>query len=304
MSKKTIIYIVLIFLGMSLIAIPIISNYINIYKQTMIISDYTEKVQELPEEKKKEKLQNAKIYNENLERDTAIDLSLAKKEKNLKSTDVLKIGETIGYISIPKIQVYLPIYQGITKKVLQSGVGHIEKSSLPVGGKNTHSVLAGHTGLAKTKIFDDIDKLKIGDKFYIHIFDEVLIYQVDKIDVVEPDDTDTIKVEEDKDYITLVTCTPRKKNTHRLLVRGTRIEENNIELNNVEESNVEDNKLENITYTDAQEINKSDEISEQSIQKLKKDSRNNMIFSIVIAIIFFIIILIIFFWDDIKKNCY
>lgn len=289
MSKKTILYILMIIFGMSLIAFPLISNYINIYKQTMIISDYTEKVQELPEEKKKEKLENAKIYNENLERDTAIDLSLAKKEKNIKSTDVLKIGETIGYISIPKIQVYLPIYQGITKKVLQSGVGHIEKSSLPVGGKNTHSVLAGHTGLVKTKIFDDIDKLNIGDKFYIHIFDEVLIYQVDKIDVVEPDDTDTIKVEENEDYITLVTCTPRRKNTHRLLVRGTRIEENNIE----------NYKLENRLITN----NKEKNISDLSIQALKRESKSKIIFSIIIIFIIFIIVLLIFFWDDIyNKN--
>ena len=299
MSKKTILYILMIIFGMSLIAFPLISNYINIYKQTMIISNYTEKVQELPEEKKKEKLENAKIYNENLERDTAIDLSLAKKEKNIKSTDVLNIGETIGYISIPKIQVYLPIYQGITKKVLQSGVGHIEKSSLPVGGKNTHSVLAGHTGLAKTKIFDDIDKLNIGDKFYIHIFDKVLTYQVDKIDVVEPDDTDTIKVEEDEDYITLVTCTPRRKNTHRLLVRGTRIEEKK-----AKEDNVDDNNLEKLSNTNDQEIKKFENKSDPSIQELKNDSKSKIILSIIITIIIFIMVLLIFFWDDIKKKCY
>ena len=179
------------------------------------------------------------------------------------------------------IQVYLPIYQGINKDILNSGVGHIEKTSLPVGGKNTHSVLAGHSGLARTKIFDDIDKLKIGDRFYIHVLDEILIYQVDKIDVVKPDDTDTIKVEEDKDYVTLVTCTPRKKNTHRLLVRGTRVEKIN-EINSIEQS--------------------IQSKQEPTIQELKTENKNKIYISIVVAILALILFLFIFFWDEIKKR--
>ena len=281
MNKKIIIYILLIVLGITLIAYPFVSNYISLYKQASKISEYSENVKKIPEEKKKQELENAKTYNENLEHDTAVDLSLNKEEKNTNKTNILKIGETIGYISIPEIQVYLPIYQGINKEILNSGVGHIEKTSLPVGGKNTHSVLAGHSGLARTKIFDDIDKLKIGDRFYIHVLDEILIYQVDKIDVVKPDDTDTIKVEEDKDYVTLVTCTPRKKNTHRLLVRGTREEKIN-EINSIEQS--------------------IQSKQEPTIQELKTENKNKIYISIVVAILALILFLFIFFWDEIKKR--
>lgn len=248
MNKKKVLYILMIIIGMSLISYPIISNYINMYKQTTIISNYQEEINKLPEQEKKEELEKARTYNDKLEQTTAIDLSLNNSEANndIKYINVLNIGETMGFISIPKVDIYLPVYHGISEDVLQSGVGHIEKSSLPIGGENTHAVLAGHSGLARTKIFDDLDKLNLGDIFYIYVLNETLQYQIDKIDIVLPNDTETIKVEKDKDYVTLVTCTPRVLNTHRLLVRGTRIQENIEDTEKLEEENQIDFKLEEI----------------------------------------------------------
>lgn len=226
MKKKQIIEIIFIILAISLISYPIISNYIYSHNQKEDISNYKKEMDDLSDEDKKRELERAKKYNDDIEKDADIDISLEEKEtkNNSKYTSILNLKDAMGYISIPKIKVYLPIYHGTSKKVLQSGVGHIENSSLPIGGKNTHAVLAGHTGLAKKKIFDDINKLKIGDEFYIYILNETLTYKVDKIDIVSPDNSDVIKTEENKDYITLVTCTPRLVNTHRLLVRGERME--------------------------------------------------------------------------------
>ena len=280
MNKKKILYILMIILGISLISYPIISNYINSYRQTTIISNYQHKIHKLPEEERKQELEKARMYNDKLEQTTAIDLSLNNSETNndIKYINVLNIGETMGFIYIPKIDIYLPIYHGISEDVLQSGVGHIEKSSLPIGGKNTHAVLAGHSGLARTKIFDDLDKLNLGDIFYIYVLNETLQYQIDKIDIVMPNDTETIKVEKDKDYVTLVTCTPRVLNTHRLLVRGTRIQENIGDTEKIEEENKMDFKLE----------------------ELQNKSKIKIYISIVLFLIFFFFLL--FFLKEDKKG--
>ena len=140
--------------------------------------------------------------------------------------DLLNINKDgmMGYITIEKIKVELPIYHGTSNEVLNSSVGHIEGSSLPIGGLTTHSVLSAHRGLPSAKLFTNLDRLEIGDTFKITILDEVLTYQVDKIVIVKPNNRDNIKIEENKDYITLLTCTPYGINTHRLLVRGVRIE--------------------------------------------------------------------------------
>ena len=129
----------------------------------------------------------------------------------------------MGYLEIPKISCELAIYHGTSADVLESGVGHLESTSLPVGGTGTHSVLSGHTGLGDKKLFTDLDQLEVGDMFYIHVLGQTLAYQVDQILVVEPDDTSSLKIDPDQDYVTLVTCTPYGQNTHRLLVRGTRV---------------------------------------------------------------------------------
>lgn len=132
----------------------------------------------------------------------------------------------MGYIEISKINIKLPIYQGTSEEVLSRGVGHLDYSSLPVGGENTHTILTGHRGLPSAKLFTDLDKLSEGDRFYIHSLDKVLAYKVDQIKVVLPHETDDLKIVENKDYITLITCTPYGVNTNRLLVRGERVEFN------------------------------------------------------------------------------
>ncbi|MBF1167780.1 MAG: class C sortase, partial [[Eubacterium] sulci] len=128
----------------------------------------------------------------------------------------------MGYIEIPKINVYMPIYHNVDEGTLQIAVGHIPGSSVPVGGESTHSLLSGHTGLPSAKLFTNIDQLKVGDMFFIHVFDEVLAYRVDQINTVLPDEVEKLDIEEGKDYVTLITCTPYGVNSHRLLIRGER----------------------------------------------------------------------------------
>ncbi|MBR3249813.1 MAG: class C sortase [Clostridia bacterium] len=226
--KRKIIVVILTIAGLALILYPFVSNYINKYFQTSIITNYEKEVDNLTKEQKEQMMQEAIDYNNDLEKDSFIELSLenTKDESTPPSyLNVLNLGEVMGYINIPKIDVNLPIYHGNSKDVLQKAVGHLEKSSLPIGGNGTHCVLAGHTGLAKEKIFDNIDELEIGDIFYISSLGNTLGYKVDNISIVEPSDTNTIKIVPDKDYVTLVTCTPRYINSHRLLVRGERASE-------------------------------------------------------------------------------
>ena len=139
-------------------------------------------------------------------------------------TTMMEIGDVIGYLTIPVIDVNLPIYYGTSQEVLAKGVGYVPETSFPLGGESTHSVLTGHRGLPEAKLFTDMDKVEEGDPFYIHVLDEILAYQVDQIKVVDPDDTSDLDIVEGQDYVTLVTCTPYAINSHRLLVRGHRIE--------------------------------------------------------------------------------
>lgn len=161
-------------------------------------------------------------YNEQL--NAAVEASAMQGEDGISYLDLVDVGESIGFIEIPKIDVYLPIYSGTGEDVLQKGVGHLAESSYPIGGTSTHSVLTGHRGLPSAVLFTDLDKLEEGDVFYLHVLDEVLAYKVDQIKVVLPEETQDIGIVEGKDYCTLVTCTPYAINTHRLLVRGERTE--------------------------------------------------------------------------------
>jgi len=131
----------------------------------------------------------------------------------------------MGYISIPKIDIKIPIYHGTSSEVLSKGVGHLEGSSFPVGGESTHAILSAHRGLPSARLFTDLDQLEVGDKFYIYILDQVYTYQVDQVLVIEPSETEALQIQDGKDLVTLVTCTPYGVNTHRLLVRGERVEE-------------------------------------------------------------------------------
>ena len=203
---------------------PVIANIIASHSRSTVISNYQEQVQQMTEEEIEQTKEKAKQYNESLMDEDEISIDLNNTSQGTSYLNVLDVGKVIGYISIPELDIYLPIYHGTNDDVLQSGVGHVENTSFPIGEKGTHAVLAGHTGLVRTKIFDDIDKMEIGDKFYIHILNEKYAYKVDQIKVVEPDDNQYVGIEKEGEYVTLLTCTPYGINSHRLLVRGTRIE--------------------------------------------------------------------------------
>ena len=160
-------------------------------------------------------------------RDSPFDEEEAK-DNGLDYNNILNVNGDgmMGFIDIPKINVYLPVYHGTSKVVLESGIGHLEGSSLPVGGENTHTVLSGHTGLSTKKLFTDLTEIKDGDLFFLHILGDVLAYKVISVDVVEPEDTTLLSIQKDKDLATLITCTPYGVNTHRLLVTGERTEYN------------------------------------------------------------------------------
>ena len=300
MKKKKIIEILLVILGISLITYPIISNYVSSYNQTIAITNYEDKIDKMTKEEKEKELEKARQYNEELEKITIVDLSLnnneeankventtTEKQGNASYLNVLNIGEVMAYISIPKIDIYLPIYHGFSEAVLQSGIGHSERTSLPVGGAGTHCVLAGHTGLARIKVFDDIDKLEIGDKFYIYVLGEVLAYEVDKIDIVEPNNTDMIKIEDNKDYVTLVTCTPHVLNTHRLLVRGSRVENTREQIDN--------------GSMHKQEIRNKNKTFRTQIEEAKVNNKSRIYISIALAVIL-ILVLLIAFRKDLKSK--
>jgi sortase A len=223
--KVTIIMITLFFIGLLTLFYPTLSNYYNEKNQSKTIYNY----ENILNEKNKidfDKLKEDAInYNKEL---SELTEPLLSYENIQNYNELLNINNDgmIGYLTIDKIKVELPIYHGISNEVLNSSVGHLEGSSLPIGGNSTHSVLSAHRGLPSAKLFTDLDKLEVGDIFKITVLDEVLTYEVDKIVIVSPSDREYLKIEEDKDYVTLLTCTPYGINTHRLLVRGVRVTEN------------------------------------------------------------------------------
>lgn len=225
MHRLTTIILVLIFaIGVILLLYPIVSNYWNSLHQTRAITSYLDDVSNIQDADYEKVWEDAIAYNEELaEKGNSWVLSEEEYERYEKQLDVSNSG-VLGCIEIASLDIFLPIYHGISDSVLQSGVGHIEGSSLPTGGANTHCVLSGHRGLPSAKLFTNLDELKEGDTFVLRILDEVLTYQVDQIHIVEPEDVETLFIEENKDLCTLVTCTPYGINTHRLLVRGTRVE--------------------------------------------------------------------------------
>lgn len=216
-------------LAFSLILYPVVSNYINQMNSTTIATDYEQEVSHLSEDQENAMIKQAQEYNESLIGIGSIADPFSESNENQTEDDeynkLLKIDDTgmMGYIDIPKLDVVLPVYHGTSEKVLQSGVGHLKNTSLPVGGESCHAVLSGHRGLANAKIFTDLNKMEVGDVFYIKVLHHTFAYQVDQILTVLPSDTDSLQIEKGKDYVTLVTCTPYAVNTHRLLVRGTRI---------------------------------------------------------------------------------
>ena len=208
------ILILITLIALGFLLYPSFSNYINNKFAVSTISDYTEKINNVKNEEVDDLIKNINKYNEDLFNGTA--------ENELPDYLNIHQGDVLGYIEIPSINIKLPIYYGTSVDILKKGVGVLEGTSLPVGGENTHSVLSAHTGLTNQKLFTDIDKLKDGDVFYLHILKKDLAYKVDQIKVVHPDEIDELKISDEKDYVTLLTCYPYGINTERLLVRGER----------------------------------------------------------------------------------
>ena len=220
----TVILLLILLMGLSLLLYPTVSDYWNSFHQSRAIASYAEAVAELDDGMYEKMWQEAVEYNEKLkEKDNRWVLT---EEEQEEYDSILNVSGTgiMGYIEIPEIKVSLPIYHGVDEGILQIAIGHITGTSLPVGGEGTHCVVSGHRGLPSAKLFTDLDKLVEGDIFMMRVLDETLTYEVDQILIVEPEDTSSLEIEEGKDLCTLVTRTPYGVNSHRMLVRGHRIE--------------------------------------------------------------------------------
>lgn len=229
MTKRKIIGILIVLIGIASLSYPIISNYIYEKNSSYVMVEYSDAVAELDTSKYDAMIQEAVDYNALLNTSAIITDPFSTAEKDDEETDlyesILDVTGTgiMGYISIDKIDVNLPIYHGTSEPVLQVGVGHIEGTSFPVSGESTHAVLSGHRGLPEAELFTNLDQLVNGDTFTITILNESYVYMVDQILTVEPDEVDSLGIVEGENYATLVTCTPYGVNSHRLLIRGTLI---------------------------------------------------------------------------------
>ncbi len=220
----TILLVLVLLAGLSLLLYPTFSNWWNSFHSSKAISDYSEQVAQLDDAQYAELWDAAVAYNQELR--SKGNLFLIPEEQRQAYNQLLDVSGNgvMGYIEIPSINVSLPIYHGTSESILQVAVGHLEWSSLPTGGEGTHCVISGHRGLPSARLFTDLDDLRVGDQFLIRVLDELMTYEVDQISIVEPDGIDELLIEDGKDLVTLVTCTPYGINSHRLLVRGHRIE--------------------------------------------------------------------------------
>ena len=219
-----ILLIVVLLAGLSLLLYPVVSDYWNSLHQSQAIAAYVEAVTELDDGAYEERWKEAQAYNAALP--GSQNRFQPGEEEQRAYEQLLNItgNGVLGYVEIPRIDVLLPIYHGTDEEVLQVAVGHIEGSSLPVGGERTHCVISGHRGLPSSRLFTDLDQLTEGDIFILRVLDETLTYEVDQIHIVEPDDISLLGIEEGQELCTLITCTPYGVNSHRLLVRGHRVE--------------------------------------------------------------------------------
>jgi sortase A len=221
------IFLAIIFLiGLAIFLYPVISNAINARSQSYVVEKYKEDTHNISNEDLEKIKADARKYNEILKGGAAIADPFSDGTPQVIGsgyTDLLDVGETMGYLEIPKINVNLPIYHGTSDQVLQKGVGHIENTSLPIGGTSAHAVLTGHRGLPSSVLFRYLNELVVGDIFYIHVLDEVHAYKVRETIIVVPTDIDRIKIVNGEDLVTLITCDPYMLNYNRLLVQGERI---------------------------------------------------------------------------------
>lgn len=221
---STILLIIIFLIGLALLLYPTLSDYWNSFHQSRAIASYAENVAQLNEDEYAQIWADAETYNRSFwKTGNRFSLSDGERERYESLLNVAGNG-VMGYIEIPAIECSLPIYHGTSDSVLQIAIGHIEGTSMPIGGRSSHSVLSGHRGLPSAKLFTDLDKLVEGDLFMLQILDQTLTYEVDSILIVDPYDVSSLAIEENADLCTLVTCTPYGINSHRLLVRGHRVE--------------------------------------------------------------------------------
>lgn len=226
--RQKIIPILIILFGFALLSYPFISNYMFEKSAGSTIKSYEKQAKTYDQKQKEQAFRKAEEYNKDLIKSVVQLTDPFKVKKSNGETliynNILNIDHSgvMGYLETPCISVNLPIYHGTDAEILERGVGHLAASSIPVGGKSTHSVLTGHTGLSSAKLFTDLTEMKKEDLFFIHVLDRILAYKVDQISVVRPEDTRKLQIVKGKDYVTLVTCTPYGVNDHRLLVRGVR----------------------------------------------------------------------------------
>ena len=237
--KNTIIiicFILVILLGAGAAAYPLIASINNEHTQSLVQTEYEEKLQQLDTSEIDAALAAAREYNKTISTVQIEDIDKIKADLP-PYEDLLNLANNgiMGYIMIPAINIDLPIYHGTTGAAMEKGAGHMEGTSLPVGGIGTHAVISAHSGMASAKLFTDLDKLKLGDMFFITVCNQKLAYEVDNIAVVEPTDIDLIRIDTQQDYVTLLTCTPYGVNTHRLLVRGHRVKMAEEDIAEVEE---------------------------------------------------------------------
>ena len=230
-SILTVILVLILVAGVGILLYPTFSDWWNSFHQTRAIASYVQTVANLDTEDYERMLKEATEYNKSLLTNTnRYKLTEEEKEEYNSILDVTGTG-IMGYVEIPSIGVSLPIYHGTNEAVLQTAIGHIEGTSLPVGGKGTHCAVSGHRGLPRAKLFTDIDQLNYGDTFLIQVLDRTLTYEVDQIRIVLPNELQDLEIDPNKDYFTLITCTPYGVNSHRLLVRGKRIENEWLDVN-------------------------------------------------------------------------
>ena len=213
--------------GIGIFLYPTASDILSRITSTTVIKEYQGQVEKTDEKEMEQMLAAAEAYNEKLPDKLTMDPFGTDSEdpsgKDAEYNSLLSINGVMGYVDIPKIDVYLPVYHGTSEEVLQKGAGHLYGSALPVGGEGRHSVVSAHRGLPSAKLFTDLDQLEVGDVFYFHVLNRILAYQIDQINVVEPDELDALDPQDGNDFMTLFTCTPYGINSHRMLLRGVRI---------------------------------------------------------------------------------
>lgn len=226
---QLIIIAIILFTGVVTVIYPVVSNMLYEINKSELITDYDTVVEDMSVDELEEEFRKAQDYNEGLLTADVVltdpfDPTALEQAGKEPYASLLNAGGNgiMGYVEIPLIDVYLPIYHGTAAKTLEQGIGHLENTSLPVGGTGTHSVLTGHTGLAGEKMFTDLAEVQENDIFYIHVLGRTLAYEVDQVEIVEPEDTGLLLIDREEDYVTLLTCYPYGVNSHRLLVRGVR----------------------------------------------------------------------------------